>query len=85
VRVSPPAARVQLEIELGSDPIAGFLTGPRGDACRFTGWIELAEAIEDARVSRIGGCERPAARSRHRVSQGTELGRQLPGGLRRTL
>jgi hypothetical protein len=43
-------AHLHLEIKLESEPIAGVVTGPRGDAQRFRGWIELAQAIEQARA-----------------------------------
>jgi hypothetical protein len=44
---------VHLEIELQSDPIAGTLTGPGGEVRSFQGWIELTDAIEQARVLRV--------------------------------
>jgi hypothetical protein len=50
------AVNVSLSIELDSDPISGFVaadcdTEPRS----FTGWVELAGAIEDFRIRRSGG------------------------------
>jgi hypothetical protein len=43
-------ARVQLSIELGSDPISGSFTARDGESHTFSGWIELAAAIEDLRA-----------------------------------
>jgi hypothetical protein len=50
------SVNVSLSIELDSDPISGsvaadFDTAPRS----FTGWVELAGAIEDFRIRRSGG------------------------------
>jgi hypothetical protein len=42
-------AHLQLAIDMGSDPIAGSVT-VRGEGPRqFSGWIDLVEAIEQAR------------------------------------
>jgi hypothetical protein len=43
------SARLQLAIDLGSDPIAGSLQSPGRDPVRFIGWIDLVAAIEEAR------------------------------------
>jgi hypothetical protein len=50
------SVNVSLSIDLESDPISGFMSGdvdqePR----RFSGWVELAGAIEDVRIRRAGG------------------------------
>lgn len=50
------SVNVSLSIDLESDPISGFVRAevdqePR----RFSGWVELAGAIEDVRVWRAGG------------------------------
>jgi hypothetical protein len=45
-------ARMHLEIEAGSDPIAGSIGGPGEEPRSFQGWIELAEAIEAVRSTR---------------------------------
>jgi hypothetical protein len=42
-------AHLHLAIDMGSDPIAGSVAA-RGERPRqFSGWIDLVEAIEDAR------------------------------------
>jgi hypothetical protein len=50
------SVNVSLSIELDSDPISGFVSAdfdmePRS----FTGWVELAGAIEEFRIRRSGG------------------------------
>jgi hypothetical protein len=46
VEEAPRHIHVDLEFELGSDPIRGWL-GPSPEALReFQGWIELAAALE---------------------------------------
>jgi hypothetical protein len=42
-------AYIKLAIDLDSDPISGSLSNGSGKLERFTGWIELVEAIEAAR------------------------------------
>ena len=44
-------AHVHLEIDLGSDPITGQVSEDGARGRDFSGWIELVEAIEDARIS----------------------------------
>jgi hypothetical protein len=51
-------AQLHLTIETGSEPIAGSLNGPDTEPRRFSGWIELVEAIERIRSS--SGSEAPA-------------------------
>ena len=43
------AAHLELVIDRDSDPIAGSVEAPDEPPRRFSGWIELVEAIEDAR------------------------------------
>jgi hypothetical protein len=50
-RVELGSARLELSIELGSDPITGSVAPSAGEARRFSGWIELVAAIEAARAS----------------------------------
>jgi hypothetical protein len=50
--VEGSTARLNLEIESGSDPIAGSIGGPGEEPRSFRGWIELAEAIETVRATR---------------------------------
>ena len=50
------SVNISLSIEVDSDPISGSVAGeldkgPR----RFSGWVELAGAIEDVRMRRPGG------------------------------
>lgn len=44
-------AHLHLEIEPGSDPIAGSIGAPDEEPRSFNGWIELTEAIEAARAA----------------------------------
>lgn len=41
---------LELWIEPGSEPIAGWLAQPGRERQRFGGWVELTAAIETARV-----------------------------------
>ncbi len=50
MRVDSAIAHVHLTIELDSDPIRGAVALAGGGAREFSGWIELAEAIEEARI-----------------------------------
>ncbi len=43
-------AHLHLAIELDSDPIRGLVSETGAQERSFNGWIELAEAIEDARA-----------------------------------
>lgn len=51
-RVEGNTAHLHLEIQAGSDPIAGSIGGPGEEPRSFSGWIELAEAIEAVRATR---------------------------------
>ena len=44
---------IVIELEVGSDPIAGRIKQPSGDG-RFVGWLALVRALERA-VHRPGG------------------------------
>jgi hypothetical protein len=44
-------AHLHLEIEAGSDPIAGSIGRLDEEPRSFSGWIELTEAIEAARAA----------------------------------
>jgi hypothetical protein len=47
---------VSLSIELESEPITGVMAVGVGQPPRhFSGWVELAGAIEDVRLRRSGG------------------------------
>jgi hypothetical protein len=63
------SAQLQLSIELGSDPISGSVAPVAGEARRFSGWIELVAAIEDARASSTGQTKTlggvPGAKPKH--------------------
>lgn len=52
-------AHLHLAIETGSEPIAGSLTPSDDEPRRFSGWIELVEAIEQIR-SNNGASSEPA-------------------------
>lgn len=68
--MSTTTARLDLAIDVGSDPITGSLTLAGSEPCHFQGWIELTEAIESARRRRGGdadcrrhpGADHPAKR-----------------------
>jgi hypothetical protein len=47
-------AHLHVAIELDSDPIKGHVAAGGAEGRRFNGWIELVEAIEDARVGAPG-------------------------------
>jgi hypothetical protein len=49
--VEGKTAHLHLAIETGSEPIAGSLTPSDDEPRRFSGWIELVEAIEQIRSS----------------------------------
>jgi hypothetical protein len=53
--VSGRSADVTLSIELESEPISGRVSTEYGAARRFSGWIELVEAIEAARHEPVAG------------------------------
>jgi hypothetical protein len=48
--VARSIAHVQLDIECGSDPIQGRIAEPGGQGRSFSGWMELVQEIEDARM-----------------------------------
>jgi hypothetical protein len=72
-------ATATIELSLGVQPPKGVLTDGQGRARRFSGWIELAAAIEDWRMAssrpdpdRVrdeARASRDARRSQHRRSQ----------------
>jgi hypothetical protein len=48
---------LRLNIEVGSDPISGWVEREGRESSRFSGWIELVAMIESARASRHAGHE----------------------------
>ena len=44
----PLKKMVLLHLDVGSDPISGRIVSPDGSASAFTGWMQLAAAIERA-------------------------------------
>lgn len=52
--MSDPCTQIALSVDVGSDPISGQVTVASGPAAPFRGWIELAAAIEAARVPILG-------------------------------
>jgi hypothetical protein len=53
---------VQLELDRGSEPISGRITGPDGDGEEFIGWLALSGALArlmGGEAGRSGG--RPAS------------------------
>ena len=56
MRMIRRSVNVSLSIELESDPITGFVAADTDIAPRkFSGWVELAGAIEDVRLRQPGG------------------------------
>ena len=53
---------LELWIEPGSEPIAGWLTHPSGERQAFGGWVELTAAIEMARRELAGAASSPGER-----------------------
>ena len=47
----PQTTSATIELEAGTQAPTGALTDGQGQARRFSGWIELAAAIEDWRTS----------------------------------
>ena len=47
----PQTTSATIELDLGTEVPTGALSDGRGHARRFSGWIELAAAIEDWRTS----------------------------------
>jgi len=49
---------LQISIEVQSEPISGSLMGDHGEQPRqFSGWVELASAIEAARRQGVNGAD----------------------------
>lgn len=61
--VEGTTAHLHLEIEAGSDPIAGSIGSPDQEPRSFSGWIELTEAIEAARAALAATVSRPGRRT----------------------
>jgi hypothetical protein len=61
-------ARIELDIEPGTDPIRGTIGDESGAPARFVGWLELIERIEAIREDkhRVDGRATPPGRSRSR-------------------
>jgi hypothetical protein len=60
--MSEPTARIadlHIEVECGSDPIRGAISGANGARARFTGWMELATALERALGESVTGGAEP--------------------------
>ena len=47
----PQTTSATIELDAGTEAPTGSLTDGDGQARRFSGWIELAAAIEDWRIS----------------------------------
>lgn len=45
---SPRIVSIELNVEVGSDPIAGELRGQCLQARRFVGWVALVRTLEEA-------------------------------------
>jgi hypothetical protein len=57
----PLTTTATIELDLGTEAPNGVLTDGWGRARRFSGWIELAAAIEDWRTGTAGADPRPSA------------------------
>lgn len=55
--VTRGARRMQLSIEIDSEPIAGSVSVDAGVPEDFCGWIELVAAIESARSAESSGAQ----------------------------
>jgi hypothetical protein len=62
----PPTASATIELEAGTEAPTGALTDGNGLVRRFSGWIELAAAIEEWRTStaRDDAHQHPGAHAR---------------------
>jgi hypothetical protein len=49
----PGTATLTLELDLGADPIGGWLTGEASGARPFSSWIDLMAALESARAAAL--------------------------------
>ena len=63
----PQTTSATIELDLGTQAPTGVLTDGQGQARRFSGWIELAAAIEDWRTSTARTDSRQP-QSKHRTS-----------------
>jgi hypothetical protein len=45
------SATLHIQLECGSDPIRGTIGAAQGPRVAFTGWMELAAALEAARAA----------------------------------
>jgi hypothetical protein len=68
------STELHLTIQIGSDPIAGSVSGSTGQPQLFCGWMELVAVIEAVRL----GVTRPSG-----ATSDTELGGARGGPLRR--
>jgi hypothetical protein len=59
----PQTTSATIELEAGTEAPTGALTDGQGQARRFSGWIELAAAIEDWRTSTARDDSREVIRS----------------------
>jgi hypothetical protein len=55
--------RLDLEIAVGAEPIAGVLHAPDAEPRAFTGWLGLMATIDEMREARPAGFEPAASRS----------------------
>ena len=53
MRVTSGTAQLRLAIDIGSEPISGWVSNGVGDSRPFEGWIELASVIEAARAAEV--------------------------------
>jgi len=52
---SDQRVRVWIELEPGTEPVCGTIYVAAGEPREFVGWMELAHAIDHARLARPGG------------------------------
>ena len=57
----PRTLRVELELEVGADPIRGLLRNASGVETAFLGWLELIQMVDQARgvLTEHGGRAKP--------------------------
>jgi hypothetical protein len=46
----PGLVHLELELDPASDPVVGWLVADGGERVPFTGWLQLAAALERARL-----------------------------------
>ena len=73
--------RVTIDVDVGSDPISGYVDVAGRSTEAFVGWSALAELLEEARAGLVGGGARaPAPKSVKAPESGKGSGMSKGGG-----